>query len=251
MKMRAGWLVAAVAAVVAAGAGSLTARGEDALDLGLGPKAGPEVRKVEGADEVKPKGEVKKEEAVAPVGGELISPEAAKTVDDEDLVKKLTGEAKPGDKFKEVIGRMEESATRLKEKDTGSVTQETQRRIVMDLDVLIEMAKKMQQQSSSSQQPGQQKGQQKQQSEGNQQGPHAEGGSKAAEQSTLPGGGASAASSNGSDIREKSTEWGGLPARDRDLVSHGANEQYLPAYQDQIRKYYESLAEIGKAAKEK
>jgi hypothetical protein len=41
-------------------------------------------------------------------------------------------------------------------------------------------------------------------------------------------------------------EWGNLPAKDRDLVSNGANEQYLPSYKEMIDRYYQALAEIGK-----
>ena len=267
MKMNAALLAAAV--VVSAGAWSMTARGDDALDLGLGPKEGAkpaEVKPLEGTTADKaPKTDVKteekagakKEEPAAPGGEQLVSPDAAKKVDDQDLLKKLTGEDKtaegppdPNEKFQKVIGRMDESEKLLKAKETGDVTQETQRRIVMDLDVLIEIAKKMQQQSSSSS-SSQKPGQQRQESKANQPGKQSQGGTTAAQQSVLPSGTAGAAQSNGTDIHEKSKEWGGLPDRDRDLISHGANEQYLPAYKEQIEKYYEALAEIGKAAKER
>ena len=59
-------------------------------------------------------------------------------MDDSDLTKKLTGETPaadgPAQKLDEVVQRMDESALRLKDQDPGAVTQETQRRIVTNLD---------------------------------------------------------------------------------------------------------------------
>ena len=40
-----------------------------------------------------------------------------------------------------------------------------------------------------------------------------------------------------------------LPARDREQVAHGANEQYLSAYKDQIERYYQALAEMAKSGR--
>ena len=51
-----------------------------------------------------------------------------------------------------------------------------------------------------------------------------------------------------SHIRSRgAAEFGDLPARDRDLVAHGANEEYLSSYRDMIDRYYQALAELGKA----
>ena len=179
----------------------------------------------------------------------LISPEAAKKVDDQELINQLTkpNTDKPnpqqaGAQMKAMIERMGDSQHKLKdEKDPGEVTQETQRRIVMDLDALIELAKQMQS-SGSSQASGQpQDGQQRQQSQNN----GGQGGNFANTSERLPGGGAADAATG--DMRNHDpASWGNLPPRDRDQVSNGANEEYLPAYKQQIERYYQGLAEMAK-----
>lgn len=246
MNMKA--ILAAAVAMSAFGLSSVWA--EDLLDQGLSGEASkPAVAEPKpAAKPVKP-----------PVKQDVINPEAVKNVDNQDLENDLIQtEKKAGDKFKEIVERMGQSKERLtKEQDAGAETQEIQRRIVMDLDVLIELAKKMQQQQSQSQSQsqGQQQGQKREQSQGQQQGqgqgPHNPQGQNAAQQSQAPGGGQSAAQSNGQDIKERTREWGTLPERDRDLVSNGAQEQFLPAYREAIDKYYQALAELGKAARER
>jgi len=200
-----------------------------------------------------PKTDDEKKPDSPPVAPDMVSPSAAKAVDDTDLVNKLTGAADdkqdPNEKMKEMVDRMGQSQSRLSnDKDPGAITQETQKRIITDLDVMIEYARKQQQQGKSSQKPGQQKpGDKRQQSSGQQQGQHQEGGNQAATDSSLPRGPISAAQSNGEDMHQKGPqEWGGLPPRDRDLISNGANEQYLPSYKEMIDRYYQALAEIGK-----
>jgi hypothetical protein len=184
-----------------------------------------------------------------------INPDAAKAVDDQDLTAKLTGQQPdaqgPEKMLDEVVQRMDDSAQRLKGSDPGAVTQETQRRIVMNLDSLIELVQQQQQQQqqSSSQSKGQ--GQQRQQNQqGNPgQGPHQDGGNSAAQQSSIPGGGVQDAQSNGQDITERGKEWGNLPERDRDLIVNGAKEEPLPAYRDAVQRYYKALADINKGSK--
>src|SRR6185436_8781150 len=111
-------------------------------------------------------------------------------------------------------------------KDPGAVTQETERRIIMDLDVLIDFARKQQQQQSSSsssqqQQQQQQQDQQKQYSQGNRPGStpgQGQGGNVAAAQDQLPGGGQSAADPL-QDIHASGDRWGDLRPVERDLIS--------------------------------
>lgn len=187
---------------------------------------------------------------------EVIDPTAAKAVDDADLTKKLTGETPategPAQKLDEVVQRMDESAQRLKGQDPGAITQETQRRIVANLDTLIELVK--QQQQSQSQQQQQQRNQQAQQRQqnqpGNQPGSQNSGGNTAARQSQLPGGGTDTSASNGQDIRELGKEWGNLPDRDRDLIINGVKEDPLPAYRQAVQQYYKALADINKGTKD-
>jgi hypothetical protein len=184
---------------------------------------------------------------------EIVSPDAARKVDDQDLIRELTqpGSDKPDpqkidERMKEMLSRMHDSAKMLTTGDPGDVTQETQRRIVTDLDVMIALAKQQQQQGKSSQQPNpqQQPGDKRQQTQGNQGGPHQEGGNVAAT-SDNSGGGQDAAVTG--DMRNTgAANWGGLPPRDRDEISHGANEEYLAGYKTMIDKYYQALAEMGK-----
>ena len=200
---------------------------------------------------VDPKADPKAEPKPRPVADEIVSPDAATKVDEEDLIKKLTGEDKPNDgspekKFAEIIERMGTSGTMLKKADPGEVTQEVQRRIVTDLDVLIELAKKSQ--SSSSQQPQKPKpGQEKQESKGEKTKGSGMGGSNAATDSQMNSGEASA-SPNSKDIHEVNQDetWKNLPARDRDKIINGMKEEVLPGYQRMIEKYYEELAKTDK-----
>ena len=188
-----------------------------------------------------------------PGGPDIVSPDAVKKVDEEDLIRQLT---KPGDDkkmdadkvtqvFNEMLDRMGQSEHRLTDKDPGEVTQEMQRRIVADLDVMIEFARQQRQQSKPGPPQPPQPGEARQPSSGNQQGPNNEGGNTAAANSQLPGGGF--ANGEKGDMRNTgAANWGDLPPRDRAQVSHGANEEPLPKYKEEIERYYQALAEQGK-----
>jgi hypothetical protein len=184
-----------------------------------------------------------------------INPSAAKAVDDDDLIKQLTNpNAAPKDtgpnptqELKEVLDRMADSQTRLTGKDPGAVTQESQRRIVTDLDTVIEYVRKQEQQPQSNSKSKPQPGDKRQQSQGQKQGNQQQPGNHAAQDSQLTNGTVEAPQSNGESLRNKGpSEWGNLPPKDRDLISNGVNEQYLPAYKDMIDRYYQALAEVGK-----
>jgi hypothetical protein len=186
--------------------------------------------------------------ALAPT---LVDPDAAKFVDNMDLLKKLTAGADEAQnntgveqQLKDMVDRMGESETRLGQKDPGSVTQETQRRIVVDLDALIEIARKQCNSSSQSKQPG--TPQQRQANKTS----RGQGGSTAATNELLRSGGYDSPEANGTDMHQRSpAEWGNLPDRDRDLLAHGSNAQYLPAYKALIDRYYQALAEIGRSTR--
>jgi hypothetical protein len=230
--------------------------GQSVLDqqLGGGGQKPADVKKPEDQPktDAAPKPDDQRATDNKPVAPDMVSPSAAKAVDDMDLVNKLTGadndKQSPDDKMKEMVDRMGQSQSRLSnDKDPGAITQETQKRIITDLDVMIEYARKQQQSGKSNSDSKQQPGEKRQTSSGQQQGPHQEGGNQAATDSSLPRGPISSAQSNGEDMHQKGPqEWGGLPPRDRDLISNGANEQYLPSYKEMIDRYYQALAEIGK-----
>lgn len=241
------------AGAIAMMAAAISARAQSILDQQLGQKQDQTSKPAAAAKPEGPGQSGENKEVVKPVAPDMVSPSASKAVDDMDLVNKLTGtDANKGgdaDEMKQMIDRMGQSQTRLVDRDTGAITQETQKRIISDLDVMIDMARKQQQGGKGQQKPDgkQQEGQKRQQSSGQQQSTH-EGGNQAAIDSTPRHGSAATPQSNGEDMHQKNPqEWGNLPPRDRDLISNGANEQYLPSYKEMIDRYYQSLAEIGKS----
>jgi len=274
MKMKSAIVAAALSAALLGLAGQTQAQGlldqqlggekpaAGAADKGTGSAAGvpgkdaPDAKDAAGASDnpAPDKKDAPQAKPVANPGGpDIISPDAVKKVDDDDLIRQLT---KPGDEKKmdadkvaqvlnDMMDRMGQSQGRLSDKDPGEVTQETQRRILTDLDVMIEFARQQRQQSKPGPpQPPQQAGA-PQPSSGSQQGPNSEGGNTAAASSHLPGGGI--ANGDKGDLRNTGeANWGDLPPRDRAQVSHGANEEGLPAYKEMIDRYYQALAEQGK-----
>jgi hypothetical protein len=243
-----------------------TASAQGLLDQQLGttpaPAAKPDSAKPDAAKTNAPKTDAAKsddQKPATPAGttpnpitlnaNDITSPDAVKRVDDADLINKLTktDDAKANAnevavKMKDMLDRMGQSENRLTQKDAGEDTQETQRRILTDLDVLIEYARQ-QMQSGQSQNQQQQPGQGRQYTQGN---GKSQGGSTPAGSSFLPQNNQDPARP-GEDIRSKgSQEWGTLRPRERDLISHGANEEYLSSYKDMIERYYQALAELGK-----
>ena len=190
-----------------------------------------------------------------PVTDTIVSPDASNTVDSEDLVKRLTGEDKesgggadPMKKFKEIVDRMGDASTRLKNVDAGDVTQEVERRIVMDLDVLIDMAKKSQSSGKGKGDKSKDKAQQAQMGQGQQPGkPKPNGGNQAAQNSEARDGTATA--NPGADLHEKGAEgWGNLQERDRALITQGQQQTFLPSYRAMIERYYEELARLNRTS---
>jgi hypothetical protein len=257
-------LFLAAAICTTAASWSPVARADGLLDDQLGPKPAADAAKpADTADKSKPEagkpdaasatGEVlpKAADPAAPGGRQITSPDAVRKVDDEELVKQLTkpGEDKPdanaiAARAKEMVSRMDTTAKHLSGRDPGEVTQETEQRIIQDLDVMIAILKQTQgggQPQDPSQQQ-QQPGQSRQQGQGSGQ---SMGGTTAATDDNLRGGGA--ATPPGGDMRDKNVaNWGGLPPRDRDEISHGANEEYLSSYRELIDRYYQALAETAK-----
>jgi hypothetical protein len=254
-----------LAAAVALAISSSTSTFADVLDEGLGGPAGTSAPTAEKKPEPRPAEvapEPKKEEPklTRPKMPDLVSPDAAKTVDDQDLLDKLTGKGDvnggegggPEKKMKEVMERMGQAENRLaKEQDPGLVTQETQRRIVTDLDVMIEYLKKQEQQSSGKPGEGKPKpGEGKKPSQGQQSGSapaNGEGGNEGAKDSQMRAGSADTPQKNGTELHDNRLNWGNLPPGEREAVANGANEHFLPEYRDMINKYYQALAELGKS----
>lgn len=146
--------------------------------------------------------------------------------------------------------RMARSRQRLAlNNDPGPVTQEIQKRIIMDLDTMIEMARKQQQQSKpgSGSQPGE-KMQGPKPGEGQQvaSGGQKNGGnSPAGKSGTVSNGGKGDAPDENlsKEIQESAKEWGGITAREREAVQEGASEKVIEKYKNFVDDYYRSLSE--------
>ena len=154
--------------------------------------------------------------------------------------------------------RMARSRQRLAlNNDPGKTTQKIQERIVKDLELMIELARrqipknpKMQQAQGQGQkqkgpQLGQgQQGQQKadgkgKQGQGKQLGQQT-GGQSPAEQSALNQGGSHDADAS-KPLKEAMGEWGGLTPRQRDAVTEGQSEQVIDKYRRLVEDYYREL----------
>jgi len=245
-----------MAAAVMAAAGTTWAQNaHPAATPDQAPKAAPVVVPPGGPGVTPGANQPKPAPTVVPPGGELVSPDAANAVDTEDLIKKLTGQAKddadPEKLLDEMMEKMTASAQRLHDKDPGALTQETQRRIVMNLDSLIELVRQQQQQQQ--QQPGKPKpGEEKQKNDpGKPQPSNQEGGNNAAQQEAMRSGNAKEFQGNGTNMTERGKEWRNLPDRDRDLIANSAKEDALPTYKEIVQRYYQALAEVGKTGTDK
>lgn len=178
---------------------------------------------------------------------------AADDVEQKELEDLLLGENKTQARieqdFKLVGTRMARSRQRLAlANDPGKVTQEIQKRILQDLDVLIEEARRnaqqQQQQASSSDQQGQSQPRPDQQHANNQ-------GQNQSGQQTRSSEGATSSHSAGAgskprdlrDLQESASEWGSLSQRAREAVIESKGETIVEQYQRLIEDYYRALSE--------
>lgn len=152
--------------------------------------------------------------------------------------------------------RMARSRQRLAlNNDPGMTTQKIQERILVDLDLMIDAARKQQPKPSQAKgqkpgqkkpgaQPGQGEGKGQQQAKegksGKQPGSASEGGEQAATESSLNPG--DRKDVEGRDIRESAAEWGGLTQREREAVLEGASETTIKKYERLVEDYYRELA---------
>ena len=159
---------------------------------------------------------------------------------------------------------MDRIEARLRSKRTGNETQDLQRRVLKDLDAMIDMARQQAEQQQQQQQQNQQRQQNQQQQRGQQ---NSQDGQQPQQQ---PGGqrqgsGADQAGQRSSSNQLDSTAaieqgtaaaaelaqrrvvirqiWGHLPARLREQVLNQSDEKFLPQYEDLIREYFRALAE--------
>ena len=135
--------------------------------------------------------------------------------------------------------------------DPGKVTQEIQKRILIDIDDLINQAQQQQQQQQQQQRQRGQRQQQQQQQQPNrgqqqiaQQQQNRQQGQNAAQQSVLGEGGKPQVDIS-QDIKDQIREWGRLHGRDREAIVEIENEKVNPKYQKLVDDYYKSLSEKG------
>ncbi|MGN6726187.1 MAG: hypothetical protein ACTHLZ_09735, partial [Tepidisphaeraceae bacterium] len=178
--------------------------------------------------------------------------------DDDDLSATLLGEApekkqaKVDENFKLIGTRMARSRQRLAlNDDPGRVTQDIQKRILGDLDQLIDLAhKNSQEQQSSSSSGGQQQGQPKpDQAQANNQGQNKNGASAQAKsaQGAINKNSAAAGSKphDLKDITETASEWGAVTPRVRQAVIESQGESIVEQYRKIIEDYYGALSTQG------
>jgi len=235
MKCLTTFLTATALVAALAGTGVAFAQMEigSGLDLRLGAAAGPA--------------------ETLPTAGkksEVINPDAAKRLDDEELVQKLTGENagpdSPAKMLKEVVDRMGTVARFLNAENPGADTQENERRIVARFDALIHMAQ--QQQPNTSPNPGPPNPSDSRRPNPSQQPSNGEGRTNAATKEMMRHGSATPTALSGADLAGK-YGWGNLPPKAREAVLNGIQERFVPTYEALIAKYYQDLSDLGKSSR--
>jgi hypothetical protein len=174
--------------------------------------------------------------------------EAAEREAEAELERRLD-EENMTDAFSKALEKMRLSADFLDvEFDPGLGTQRIQEDILARLEEFIDLAKKQQGGGTSKSSPGQQSPEPPQnpgqkppepQSGNSQQRPEGQDGQQAQD---LPAG---REGDINTVLEETRTEWGTLPARERDELMQGRNDRYSTLYDRLTREYYRRLAEEG------
>ncbi|HEX4053736.1 MAG TPA: hypothetical protein VHX86_05690 [Tepidisphaeraceae bacterium] len=181
---------------------------------------------------------------------------SGENIDDQELTQNLLqGDGSPNpDPAKNDIAlagqRMARSRQRLAlDHDPGKVTQEVQKRILQNLDALIDMARKQEAESKnpSGQQP--QQGAQPSDAQANGQSPNNS--AKGQQQARSAGHTPASVSVNGHDVDTSGTpttditqslkEWGALSPRQRAAVIEAASEKPVQKFKEYIDEYYQAL----------
>ncbi|MFQ5429266.1 MAG: hypothetical protein ACE5E1_03050 [Phycisphaerae bacterium] len=167
---------------------------------------------------------------------------------DEDLVRRLLGGRTTAlDTVEQTLARMDEAAKRLTDRlDPGEKTQAIQKEILDGLDQLIETArqsragrtrKRSVRRRSDRSRPGQDARRVRRDTRSDQSIPAPKGGRGAADT-----GRRTDRKKTGLEKADLARRWGFLPQRDRDELTQGFGETFLPKYREQILRYYRELA---------
>jgi hypothetical protein len=147
------------------------------------------------------------------------------------------------------IGQAEE---RLQKKDSGEVTQQTQRDIVRDLDELIEQTRRQQQQQQQSSSSSSSSSQRNQQARKNRtQQSRASGNRPQQSQPENQSGNNPRGGKSGQEGMSKLADlykdvWGHLPETLRQEMDQYSREQFMAKYADLLKQYYATIAEKGR-----
>ncbi len=169
----------------------------------------------------------------------------ARTVDDEVVRRLLGGESSAQDTVEETLSRMQEACDLLADRfETGDKTRGVQAQVVSSIDKLIEQAQK----NSASGRAGSTTRRPREKAGGR---PSRRASTKGSDKSAPnPQGGGAPAEGEGAGERrglksksQMSRGWGYLPQREREEISQGFDEEFLPKYREHILKYYRRLAE--------
>jgi len=168
---------------------------------------------------------------------------------DERLVRKLLGgESSALDTVQTTLARMDDAAERLTDRlDPSDATQAVQKEILAGLDQMIQAAEQNRGGKSKSRQArrkagrrpsGRRRGRSSSKSRSSKSTPASRGG-----QGVDDNGKRTKSSDDKSDRADLARQWGFLPQRDRLEVAQGFDEEFLPKFREQIRRYYRRLAE--------
>lgn len=175
-------------------------------------------------------------------------------IENQEIEKELLGGDPKAEKETKQLNRVGDRMARSRQRlaldnDPGKVTQEIQKRIVIDIDDMIKQAQqtmaqgqpKPGQQKGQQQQPGQQPGQQQAKGENSQ----PNNAQNPAQNSTVTQAGKPNADLS-QKINETAREWGNISPRARDAVIEGATEQIPKKYEKLINDYYRGVSTGGK-----
>jgi hypothetical protein len=196
-------------------------------------------------------------------------PRAGEAIDD-DLLESPNSESKDFveqalDHLERAFDGMQTARRRIAQEDTGTETQQTQERVVKELEELLALVKK-QQNRGQRPQPNQPDNNQPQPEPDRRKSPKGEnepqnsGSNKNSDKNNgspndRRNEGKSAESQERTDAARTPTAeqarrlqaikdvWGHLPPHVREAMLNSVSEKYLPKYEDLVKKYYEDLAE--------
>jgi hypothetical protein len=174
-------------------------------------------------------------------------------IENQEIEKELLGGDPKAEKETKQLNRVGDRMARSRQRlaldnDPGKVTQEIQKRIVIDIDDMIKQAQQTmaQGQSKPGQKPGEPKPQPGQQPGQQQAGqPKPNQGTEAAQNSAVTQAGKANADLS-QKINETAREWGNISPRARDAVIEGATEQIPKKYEKLINDYYRGVSTGGK-----